>query len=190
MSARWRAIVAALVLAAIACGYLAQRLVVETDFAAFLPHGAGERQQWLLAQLREGPAARLIIAGIAGGGADDRVATSRALADALASRPEFAYASNGSLDVAQKDLDALARHRYALSPAMSPDKFNEAGMRKALEDGLATLQGGFALLEKQFLFRDPTGETLGLLQTMARGMRIKRDQGVWVDATGNRALLV
>ena len=45
MSARWRAIVAALVLAAIACGYLAQRLVVETDFAAFLPHGAGERQQ-------------------------------------------------------------------------------------------------------------------------------------------------
>ena len=190
MSVRWRAIAAALALAAIAGGYLAQRLVVETDFAAFLPHGADERQRWLLGQLRDGPAARLIIAGIAGGSADDRVATSRALVDALASHPAFAYASNGSLDVAQKDLDALARHRYALSPAMSPAKFSEAGLRKALEDGLATLQSGFAVLEKQFLFRDPTGETLGLLEGMARGMRIRRDQGVWVDATGQRALLV
>jgi predicted exporter len=190
MSARWRAIVAALALAAIAGVYLAHRLVVETDFAAFLPHGAGERQQWLLAQLREGPAARLIIAGIAGGSADDRVATSRALTESLSNRSEFAYASNGSLDVAQKDLDALASHRYALSPAMSPDKFSEAGLRKAFEDGLASLQSGFAVLEKQFLFRDPTGETLGLLEGMARGMRIKRDQGVWVDAKGDRALLV
>ena len=190
MSVRWRSIVVALVLAVVAGAWLSQRLRVESDFAAFLPHGAGERQQWLLGQLRDGPAARLIIAGIAGGSADDRVATSLALADALAKRSEFAYASNGALEVAQKDLDVLVRHRYALSPAMSPESFGEAGLRKALEDGLATLQSGFAVLEKQFLFRDPTGETLALLRSMARDLRIKRDRGVWVDAGGDRALLL
>jgi predicted exporter len=190
VSVRWRAIVVASILAAIAGAYLSRSLVVESDFAAFLPHGAGERQQWLLGQLRDGPAARLIIAGIAGGSADDRVATSRALVDALASRPEFAYVANGSLELAQKDLDALARHRYALSPVMSPEKFGEPELRKAFEDGLAALSSGFAVLAKQLLFRDPTGETMGLLERRARDMRIRREQGVWVDAAGERALLV
>ena len=190
MSARLRAIVAAVALALAAAGYLAHRLVVDTDFTAFLPHGADARQAWLLEQLREGPAARLIIVGIAGGSADQRVATSRALADALAARPEFAYVSNGSLDVAQKDLEALARHRYVLSPALAPSRFTEAGLRQALEEGIATLQSSFAVLEKQFLWRDPTGETLGLLKRMARGFATQREQGVWIDPAGERALLV
>jgi predicted exporter len=190
MSARARAIVAAAVLALGAAIYLAQRLVVESDFAAFLPRGANERQQWLVGQLRDGPAARLIVAGISGGTADARVEASRALAAALSARPEFAYVNNGSLDIAQKDLETLARHRYALSPAMSAERFSEAGLRAALESALAALQSSFAVLEKAYLFRDPTGETLGLLRAMARDVRIGREQGVWVDPAGHRALLV
>ena len=46
------------------------------------------------------------------------------------------------------------------------------------------------MLEKQFLWRDPTGETLGLLKRMARGVATQREQGVWIDPTGERALLV
>ncbi|MEO8485924.1 MAG: hypothetical protein ABI585_06240 [Betaproteobacteria bacterium] len=190
MSARARAIAIALTLALLAGGYLAQRLVVESDFAAFLPRGADARQRWMLDQLRDGPAARLIIAGIAGGTADERVAASRALADALAVRPEFAYASNGSLEVAQKDLDALARHRYVLGADLTASRFTESGLRQALVDGIGTLQSTFAVVEKQFLWRDPTGETMSLLKRLARDMRIRREQGVWVDASGARALLL
>ena len=190
MSARLRAIVVALALALAAAGFLVQRLVVDSDFTAFLPRGADARQAWLLGQLRQGPAARLILVGIAGGSAEERVATSRSLVDALAARPEFAYVSNGDLDVAQKDLEVLARHRYVLSPALTTTRFSEAGLRQALEEGIATLQSSFAVLEKPFLWRDPTGETLVLMKRMARDLATRREQGVWVDPAGERALMV
>ena len=190
MSARTRAIVVAAALALAAAAYLVQRLTVESDFAAFLPRGADARQQALLEQLRDGPAARLIVAGISGGSLDARVAASRSLAEALAARPEFEYVGNGSLDLAQKDLEVLAARRYVLSSRMSAARFSEDSLRAAFVDGVATLQSTFAALEKPFLFRDPTGETLALLGRWARGAPVKTEQGVWVDPTGERALLV
>ena len=88
------------------------------------------------AQLRDSPAARLVLVRVSGADPQALAATSEALRAALAADPQFDYVSNGSLAAGLRDLPALHAARYALSPDaaahMSVDGLRDA-LRRALE---------------------------------------------------------
>ena len=68
---------------AAAAALLAARTHYTTDLSAFLPKAPTASQRVLIEQLREGPAARLIIAAVGGGDAAARAHVSAALAQGL-----------------------------------------------------------------------------------------------------------
>src|SRR4029077_5130521 len=90
----WAATVAFLGLAA-AAALLAARTHYTTDLSGFLPRAPTASQRVLIEQLREGPAARLIIAALGGGDAGARAHVSAAVAQGLRTDPQLAAVSHG-----------------------------------------------------------------------------------------------
>lgn len=175
---------------ALVTAYLWTNLVVDSDFAAFLPSGGGDRQMMLLNQLRDGIAGRLVLIEIRGGAADALAATSHRVTRSLRASPEFDYASNGGFDVLESDLEALMRYRYLLSPGVTEDAFSEPSLRAAMIRRLDALGTTAGALEKRFLTRDPTGETMRLVAKAAGSSRLRNDSGAWFDAQGAAAVIV
>jgi predicted exporter len=180
----------ALWLAAVAaCAWIAARATYTADLTAFLPRSATPSQALLIAQLRDGIAARLVLVGIEG--ADERTlaATSRALAERLRKSDRFAYVANGESALSKRDRDLLLEHRYLLSPAADADRFTAAGLRAALERTLELLASPAGTLVRPTLARDPTGELAALLAAHAERAQPTMREGVWFDAERRRALL-
>jgi len=90
------------------------------DMSFFLPARPTAEQQVLVDQLKEGAVARLLMVAIEGGDATQRAALSRELRGRLAKMPEFAAVQNGEAGSLDADRDFLFRHRYLLSPAVTP----------------------------------------------------------------------
>ncbi|MCY7388734.1 MAG: MMPL family transporter, partial [Burkholderiales bacterium] len=116
--------------------------------------------------------------------------TSRKLAERLGRAPEFEYAANGSLDQFVAQGEVLMRHRYALSPAISADKFSVNGLRAALEEQLTQMASPFGALSRSIMARDPTGEFLAIVRQFDTGAMPALRQGVWFSADGRRAFLI
>lgn len=162
---------------------------VQSDFTAFLPATTTPEQKLLVSQLRDGLVSRLMLVAIEGG-PEDRVATaSRAVAAELARAPEFAFVSNGATLASPGLLEALLRHRYALSPGVTPATFTTQGLRTALEERLAELSAPLSPA-RRLLPRDPTGELATIAKALVPGTQPAMRGGVWFDAAGQRALLV
>ncbi len=178
----------ALMLAA-AIAYLALAMRVDRDFVAFLPQGGDAGQQFLARQLRDSPAARLVLVRVSGDSPRVLAATSEALRAALAADPHFAYASNGSLAAGLADLPALRSARYILSPGAAA-RMSVDGLRDALRRRYEALGSSMAMLEKRWLADDPTGETLALLALLQPASAPRREEGVWFDAAGQGAMLI
>ncbi len=185
-----RGAVVALWLAAVAaCAWIAVRATYTADLTAFLPRSVTPSQALLIAQLRDGVAARLVLVGLEGADEAALAATSRALADRLRASDRFAYVANGAGGLSKRDRDALLDHRYLLSPAVNAERFSAAGLRAALERTLELLASPAGTLVRPTLARDPTGELTALLAAHAGRTQPAVREGVWFDVERRRALL-
>ena len=187
--ALWRYAVAVMLFAGLAV-LAARSIRIESDFTAFLPPSTTPEERLLIAQLRDGLVSRLMLVALEG--ADERTLarTSRMLADRLGHTSEFEYAANGSLDQFVAQGDALMRHRYALSPGMSAERFTVPGLRVALEEQLAQISSPFGALSRSVMARDPTGEFLTVVRQFDFTAMPTLRHGVWFSADGKRAFLI
>jgi predicted exporter len=108
----------------------------------FLPRTPTPEQQLLKDQLAEGLASRLILVGIEGVDPATRARISKQVAQQLRGDPAFASVSNGEPVNSERDRAFLLTHRYVLSPAVTPERFGEQGLRAALGDSIES--AGFA----------------------------------------------
>lgn len=169
-------------------------LVLRTEFtadmSAFLPKDPTPAQALLVDQLRDGMVSRLILVGLEGGDAATRAELSHTLVARLGTDPVFSAVQNGGSQGVEKDRELLFAHRYLLSPAVSPERFSAVGLHAAIADSIANLSSSAGLVLKQLLPRDPTGETLELVEQLQRGHQPASADGVWASQDGQRTLLL
>ncbi|MBS0579400.1 MAG: MMPL family transporter [Proteobacteria bacterium] len=168
---------------------IAARARYVTDISAFLPRAPSATQRLLVEQLREGPAARMIIAAIDGGSPQARARVSTAVSDALRAGGEFTLVSNGSPATLERDRRFLFEHRYVLSDAMAGEHFSSRGLHEAIGASIEALASPEGPLLKPLFRRDPTGELLHILDAGSRSAP-HVEAGVWSSRDGTRALLL
>ncbi len=174
----------------LACAGIISRTHFTTDLSAFLPRSPTPEQQLLMDQLRDGLASRLILVGIEGADAPARAELSKQIAQRLRADPAFASVNNGEPVNAERDRAYLFDHRYLLSPAVTPERFSEAGLHAALGDSIDLLASPAGLLVKSILPRDPTGEMVQLLDQLDSGAQPNLVEGAWASRDGARALML
>jgi predicted exporter len=174
----------------ISCGIIISRSQFTTDLSAFFPRNPTPAQQLLLDQIRDGLASRLILVGIEGADAPARASLSKRMALDLRADAAFVSINNGEPVNTTRDQAFLFDHRYVLSPAVTPERFSEAGLHAALEESIDLLSSSAGLLIKSLLPRDPTGEMVQLLSQFNSGSRPRMVEGVWASRDGARALMV
>ncbi|MEO8308480.1 MAG: MMPL family transporter [Pseudomonadota bacterium] len=141
-------------------------------------------------QLRDGPVSRLILIGIEGAG-PARTRLSRDLAQRLRSDASFRSVQNGEPVDLDRDRELVFKHRYLLSERVGVERFSAAGLRDAIQEGIEQLSSPMGFLARDLFVRDPTGETLEVLDQLERSTsRPKSVDGVWVSPDESRALLV
>ena len=170
--------------------FATKALRIETDFTAFLPPSTTPEERLLIAQLRDGLVSRLMLVALHGADEKTLAVSSRNLADQLGRAPEFEYAANGSFNQSAAQGEVLMKHRYALSPAISEEKFTARGLRVALEEQLAQLASPFGTLSRSIMVRDPTGEFLAIVRQFDSGAMPQLRHGVWFSQDGKRAFLI
>ena len=185
-----RAAIALWLVALVLCGAQIARTRFVADLSSFLPAHPTEEQRVLVDQLRHGALSRVMLAGIEGADAPARAALSRALAEALAHDERFAGVANGAVGGFEREREFLFAHRYMLSPDVTPERFSEAGLRAAIGNTLGLLASSAGLAIKSLITRDPTGETLVLLDALQPAQAPRITEGVWSSADGKRAVLL
>ncbi len=160
------------------------------DLSAFMPRTPNPRQQLLIDQLHDGAVARLMMMGIEGGSSAERANLSRALARQLQETNLFAHVQNGQQEAFERDSTYFFENRYVLSPAVTTKHFEVAGLRSAISDSIEGLSGGAGMTIKRLFARDPTGETLQLLDQFSGLNQPQVADGVWASHDGQRALLI
>jgi len=158
------------------------------DLSAFLPSAPTEEQALLVDLLRDGVASRMLLVGIEGGDAQARARGSRELAAALDASPLFVAASNGESIGTDADQNWLFDHRYLLSPAVTPERFSRDGLHAAMSESIDMLASSAGLMIKSILTRDPTAETLQVIEQLSRYQSART--GLWISSDGSRALLL
>jgi len=172
------------------CALQVARTRFVADLSSFLPAAPTAEQRLLVDQLRDGSLSRLMLLGIEGADPATRARISRSLALALRADPRFATVANGAGAGLALDRDFIFDHRYALSPAARPERYTAAGLRAAVDETLALLASPAGVLVKPLVARDPTGETVAVLESLRPAQGPRTADGVWVSRDGERALLV
>ena len=172
------------------CGAVVLQTHFTADLSAFLPQTPTREQKVLLDQLRDGVVSRLILVGIEGGDLAARTEVSKRMARRLRTDAALASVNNGEPVNAANDQRFLFEYRYLLSPAVTPERFTTAGLHAALADTIDLLASPAGMLVKPLLPRDPTGETVLLLERLAAGNRPRESNGVWISKSGAGALLL
>ena len=112
------------------CGWQALVLTpMITEVTRLLPNAGAAGQRLTL--LQSTVAARLLLLGLAGGSEVERAEVSRQLAATLRASGQFVRVANGETASMAKEVRVLFAHRYLLSPAIEPERFDEAGLRRA-----------------------------------------------------------
>jgi predicted exporter len=163
---------------------------ITADMSFFLPSRPTAEQQALVGQLRDGTVSRLLMLSIEGGDVPQRAALSRAMRQRLASDPAYVSVQNGEAGGLEGERDLLLRHRYALSPAVSPERFTTDGLRSAVADTIDLLTSPAGGLLKPYLLNDPTGEVLAILGQLNPASQPQTRGGVWASRNGERAMLL
>lgn len=160
------------------------------DLSAFMPRTPNARQQLLIDQLRDGAVARLIMMGIEGGDSAERARLSRALAKDLEQTGLFVAVQNGQEETQEHDRAYFFDNRYLLSPAVTPAHFEVDGLHAAISSSIDALSGDAGMTIKRLFARDPTGETLHLLDQFSGLSQPKNIDGAWASRDGKHALLL
>ncbi|WP_322048424.1 MMPL family transporter [Paraburkholderia sp. J67] len=174
----------------LACAGAIARAHFSTDLSAFLPSAPSASQRVLVDQLRDGMVSRLILVGIEGGDPATRAQVSRTIAATLRADPQFAAVHNGEAVNDTRDQQFVFAHRYALSPAVTPQRFTAAGLHAALGESLDLLSSSAGLVAKDLLPHDPTGEVAALVGQLDSSAQPASQDGVWASRDGTRAVLV
>jgi len=170
--------------------WVAVKTTVSSDLALFMPKAASPQEHLLLNELREGPAARLILLAIEGGEPAERARASSHLTQSLRGSPLFARVENGTVSQTDDSHKALFKYRYLLSSKISAESFSVDGLKQTLQQRLGELGSPLSLFQRQLLPSDPTGEFLQLIQSWRGEGQRKRSHGVWSSPDGDRALLI
>lgn len=174
----------------LACAGAIARAHFSTDLSAFLPRSPSAGQRVLVDQLRDGLVSRLILVAIDGGDPATRAQLSRQVAATLRADPQFAAVHNGEAVNDARDQQFVFAHRYALSPAVTPQRFTAAGLHEALGESLDLLSSSAGLVAKDLLPHDPTGEVAALVGELDSAAQPQSLDGVWASRDGTRAVLV
>ncbi len=166
------------------------RAPFRTDMSVFLPQRPTPEQRLLSQSLTEGVASRLLLIGVDGVAAERQAEVSNALAGVLRSNPQFRTVNNGALDGLKADQALLFEHRYQLSPAISAAQFEVPQLRQALEDTIDLLSSSAGAFAGQLALRDPTGETLRMVEAFSAGQTPRLHDGIWVSADGRRIMML
>ena len=160
-----------------------------TDLSAFLPSKPTPMQRLLMDQLREGPASRLMLVALEGGGPELRARVASGMRRRLRGDPAFSSVEDGEPLSAERDRDFVFQHRYFLSDAVTASLFSPQGLQAAIEDTIQSLATPTGLLLKSLVPRDPTGETLRIIDRLSGARAPRTLDGVWASADGTRTLL-
>lgn len=160
------------------------------DLSAFMPRTPNARQQLLIDQLRDGAVARLTMMGIEGGDSAERARLSRALARDLRQTGLFVAVQNGQEETQEHDRAYFFDNRYLLSPAVTPAHFEVDGLHAAISSSIDALSGDAGMTIKRLFARDPTGETLHLLDQFSGLSQPQSIDGAWASRDGKYALLL
>lgn len=189
MSRRRLAIAAWLAGLALCAWQVAQTRFV-ADLSSFLPSDPTPEQRLLVDQLRDGAVSRIVLVAIEGADAPTRARHSQALAAALRADGRFASVANGAAGTFDNERGLVSSHRYVLSPNVTPERFTVEGLRAAIAESIELLASPAGLVLKQLLPRDPTGETVAVLERLRPQESPAMRDGVWSTPDGSRALLV
>lgn len=189
MSMAWRSF-SLWLLAMLGGGVIVWNSHFVADMSFFLPSQPSAEQKVLIGQMKEGMVSRILMLSIEGGDARQRAQASQALREHLMQRAEFQSVQNGASASLDAEKDFLFKHRYQLSPAVTPDRFTEDGLRAGVSNTIEMLSSPLGMLFKPYLTRDPTGEFLELLQSFNPGSQPNTVQGVWASRDGERAMLL
>ena len=173
-----------------ACAAVIARTNFSADLSAFLPRSPSEQQRVLVEQLRDGLVSRLILVGIEGGDANGRADVSRKVAATLRADKRFSAINNGEPVGQARDERFVFEHRYQLSPAVTPARFSDAGLKDALADSLDLLSSSAGMMAKDLLPHDPTGEVTALVSQLDSGAQPAMRDGAWASRDGQRAVLL
>ncbi|WP_322092961.1 MMPL family transporter [Paraburkholderia bannensis] len=174
----------------LACAGAIARAHFSADLSAFLPSAPTAGQRVLVDQLRDGVVSRLILVGVEGGDTATRAQISRQIAATLRADPQFAAVHNGEAVNDARDQQFVYAHRYALGPAVTPQRFTADGLHAALGDSLDLLSSSAGLMAKDLLPHDPTGEVAALVGQLDGAAQPATRDGVWASRDGARAVLV
>jgi predicted exporter len=172
------------------CVYVILHTRFIADLSAFMPKAPTARQQMLVDQLRDGAIARLVLLGIEGGDEQQRAKLSRELAAQLSRSTIFSGVQNGDPQMMELDQRYFFDNRYLLSPAITAERFTASGLHDAIQTTLDEMSGDAGLLIKKILPRDPSGETMQLLDQFIGESQPRTIDGVWASRDGRRAVLM
>ncbi len=169
--------------------WVSHGLRISGDLREFLPAPKTSNQRLLMQQAGEGSGSRLLLLALAGGNPDELAQHSRDLRDALRDAPELVWISNG-----EDDLDAvpeaLQDYRYLLSPGPGEGSLDAGSLRQSVQQRLQDLASPAAALIAPLIARDPTLETLRLVEAWTPSREPPRFDGVWLSADSQHALLL
>ncbi len=170
------------------------RTPFSADLSAFLPASPDPRQRLLIEQIHSGLPSRTLLMGISGADPIVRAQASRELARALRDSGRFDQVNNGEHDGWAGFASWLFEHRYALSPAITPERFSAEGLRAAIDEALSLLGTPAGNAIKPLLPRDPSGEAQRIAESLIPARSPRSEQGVWVsrveEGQAGRALLM
>ncbi|HEX5391775.1 MAG TPA: MMPL family transporter [Rhodocyclaceae bacterium] len=171
-------------------GAVVARSQFTADMSAFLPKNPTAEQQLLVDQIKTGALSRTLLIGIEGGDVVHRAQLSQALAQRMEASGDFVAVRNGNAAAMKKDREILYTYRYLLSPAVTTQRFTEAGLRDAVSESIDLLASPMGMVLKDLLPHDPTGELANLLGAMGDGSGPAMAHGVWASRDGKRAILM
>ena len=183
------AILAWLALLALAGTWSASTLRVSGDLRLFMPAPRDADQKLMMQLLGEGPGSRLLLVALGDGAPDELAERSRALREALLEAPELAWIGNGEEGLEALP-DVLQDARYLVSPGPAAGSLALPALAQALQDRLRDLASPAAAMVAPLLARDPTLETLRVLQAWAPASEPERHDGVWMSRDLSQALLL
>jgi predicted exporter len=160
------------------------------DLSAFLPAKPDARQRLLIEQIHSGLPSRTLLMGVTGGTEKTRAQASRELAQALRASGRFDQVNNGDQDGWAGFGSWLFDHRYAISPAVTPERFTADGLRQAIAEAVSLLGTPAGNALKPLINRDPSGEAQRIAESLIPARSPRTREGVWVGRTAERAVLM
>ena len=176
-------------LIAISLAVIYFKLHVVSDISAFLPRAKNSHQQLLLHQIQRGTANRLLLIALEGGEQQQLIELSKQFAEELRALDGIKKVDNGQSAGASELVDWAMRYRYILSNqfdgALTPDE-----LRQAFESRLGEIRSGLSALSTADIARDPTLQSVAVLQSWRPQFEPSRIGGIWVAEDKSRSLMV